>query len=119
MDYNHIHLDYFEDNFSNDPDFIRSILTAFKDEVPNKIADLQDQINAKDWQEAATTSHSVKASIKMLGLELLHKEIVSIEESVRATPNKVELVEKLRNVQSVLNDAILEIEHYLHAYAQE
>lgn len=119
MDYKHIHLDYFEDNFSGDVDFIRSVLMAFQKEVPQKIADLQDQINAEDWQEAAATSHTVKASIKMLGLELLHEDIVAIEESVRSAPNKGALVEKLHNAQSSLGKAITEIEHYLHAYSKE
>lgn len=113
MNYQYIKLAYFEDNFAGDNEFIQEILQIFLEDIPIKMKSLTEQVRNNDWPAAAETAHSIKASVKMMGLDSLYDDIVSIEHAAKNDPSQAEIQHKLSTIEAELKNAKVEIEHYL------
>lgn len=113
MTYQYIKLAYFEDNFAGDREFIKEIFSIFLEDVPEKMTALHQQLLTGAWEQAAETAHSIKASVKMMGLDGLYDEIIYIEQVTKATPVQADVVGKMVRIQRELALAKAEITHYL------
>ncbi len=113
MDYQYINLSYFDENFGGDQAFIEEILDIFVQEVPEKISHLATAIDTENWEQAAEIAHSIKASVKMLGLQDLYTHIVTLEKQARENPDRTKMAQALQQATHILETAQVEIQHYL------
>ncbi|MDH3698328.1 MAG: Hpt domain-containing protein [Flavobacteriaceae bacterium] len=52
-----------------DEDFILSIVTAFLEEIPQDLADLEEAVNSRDHEKAYQLAHKIKPNVDILGME--------------------------------------------------
>lgn len=113
MDYQYINLSYFDENFGGDQAFIEEILDIFLQEVPQKTSHLAAAVDSEDWEQAGEIAHSIKASVKMLGLHDLYTHIVTLEKRAKENPDRASMAQELHQATQILDTARVEIQDYL------
>jgi HPt (histidine-containing phosphotransfer) domain-containing protein len=113
MKYQYINLQYFDDNFDAEDSFVREILSIYLADVPARMQQLHLQIQSKAWDKAAQTAHSIKASVKMLGIEDFLNIIETIERLVLLPGHEEETYALYDQAAQVMMEANAEINHFL------
>ncbi len=63
---------------ANDNDFALQILNLFLQEVPHELEIIKEGIKTKDFQKAQASSHKIKPTFDLLGMDLAFDEVVQI-----------------------------------------
>ncbi len=113
MPYQYINLRYFDDNFGGEQQFIQEILSIFLEDVPKRMKELQHQIASKEWTASAQTVHSIKASIKMLGIDDFLEVIETFEQRVLIPDNEQEIHLLYNHAEHIMQQANAEIADFL------
>ncbi len=62
-------LDKINEMADGDEDFIRSVITAFLEEVPQDLDSLEAAVGSGDFAQIYQLSHKIKPNVDMLGME--------------------------------------------------
>lgn len=74
-----LNLHYLQTHFGDNPVFIREVLQMFKNTVPRKLQKIKGYIEAEDWEAIYQIAHSLKATVKLLGMEPLYENMIRLE----------------------------------------
>ncbi|WP_158975896.1 Hpt domain-containing protein [Cellulophaga sp. L1A9] len=72
-------LDKINELADGDEDFIQSVVSAFLDEVPEDLEQLEVAINEKNYSNIYQLAHKIKPNVDLLGMEQTRAAALDIE----------------------------------------
>lgn len=89
-------LSFLEKFTKGDPKKMKRYISLYLDVAPKTIVKMQQNLQAKDWEQLRINAHSLKPQVDFMGLGELKEKLVRIEEAVKSN--------KLDNISQLLND---------------
>ncbi|MEZ4722214.1 MAG: Hpt domain-containing protein [Flavobacteriales bacterium] len=112
---NYLDLSYIMDNVSDDPGFIKQLLSVFLENLEPDYEVLREVTVAGDHEHIKRTAHRMKSSFRSLGMSTLADLTQTIEKSAHAK-------EELQSIRSMVDElgsqvpmAVGEVELYLNS----
>lgn len=93
-----VNLEYLKENFGDDIEFQREMLTTFMETVPDEVDRLAGLVKNQEWNGVRKVAHSVKSSISLLGNRELSNIILKIEQADSQKDDVNELMVELRSM---------------------
>ncbi len=93
----------------NDADFVKQIVTLFIDEVPIEIGSMKTGIEEKDYAKVYASSHKIKPSLDLLGMELSYDENIQIMQWTKAEGKRKEISEIFKSFKNRVEDGMKEL----------
>ncbi len=87
-------LSYLEEMSGGSVEIIQEMLKLFVQQLPEATANLNHFYNSKDWHNLAETAHSLKSSLKIIGVDNLASSIERLEQMAKNS----ESVEKYSSI---------------------
>lgn len=84
-----------------DPVKMKRYLTLYLDVAPKTFAEMQRNLNDKDWEQLRINAHSLKPQADFMGIASLKEALIKIEEAVKN--NHLDEIEKLLNETHTLS----------------
>ncbi len=84
-----------------DPVKMKRYLTLYLDVAPKTFAEMQRNLNDKDWEQLRINAHSLKPQADFMGIASLKEALIQIEEAVKN--NHLEGIDKLLNESHTLS----------------
>ena len=109
-----INLSYIQSQFGSDPSFAYEVLEMFHATAPDKLRKIRAYIESEEWEQIYQTAHSLKASIKMLGMDPLFETVRQVEDASRSK-SLGELRVLVTQMERQVKEAEEEIEDILEA----
>jgi CheY-like chemotaxis protein len=104
-----VNLKYLQEASHQDAEFVRTMVNAIVNNLPDSIRTIQEQTENKNWTKVAEAVHRIKSSLKMIGLEKSRTDASTIEEL--AYTQKPEGIPALANqLCASLNKALAELQ---------
>jgi len=94
---------------SKDASFIEEVVTLFINTIPVISDELVKAAKEKKWEQVYFLAHKMKATIDLLNIEILKKEIRVLEESARSKNQLEYIFDKASFINSVIKDCTKEI----------
>jgi len=105
-------LDYLRSVSGNNEEFIREMVSTFVMTIPGVLDDMNQCVLSGDWIKLSRLAHQVKPSFILMGLDMLRRDIVFIEENSKVEAN-------LQEVTTIVNDFIQKCNSVLPALSKE
>ena len=93
----------------NDIEFALQIVTLFFEEVPAEIRAIKIAIDEKDYNKAYASSHKIKPTLDLLGMELAYEENLQIMTWAKAEGKRKEIKEVFKSLKDRIDLAVKEI----------
>jgi PAS domain S-box-containing protein len=94
-----------------DETFIKKMVQLFIDTVPAGLVDLQQALQAGEWQKMGKVAHKLKSTIDSIGISSLHGEIRTIENSGKHEKDTDSLPPLVEKVTTIINTCIAQLKH--------
>ena len=93
----------------NDIEFALQIVTLFFEEVPAEIRAIKIEIDEKDYNKAYASSHKIKPTLDLLGMDLAYEENLQIMSWAKAEGKRKEIKEVFKSLKDRVELAVKEI----------
>ena len=93
----------------NDIEFALQIVTLFFEEVPAEIKAIKIAIDEKDFNKAYASSHKIKPTLDLLGMDLAYEENLQIITWAKAEGKRKEIKEVFKSLKDRVELAVKEI----------
>jgi ABC-type Fe3+-citrate transport system substrate-binding protein len=93
----------------NDIEFALQIVTLFFEEVPAEIRAIKIAIDEKDFNKAYASSHKIKPTLDLLGMDLAYEENLQIITWAKAEGKRKEIKEVFKSLKDRVELAVKEI----------
>ncbi|WP_396161302.1 histidine kinase [Flavobacterium sp.] len=93
----------------NDIEFALQIVTLFFEEVPAEIRAIKIAIDEKDFNKAYASSHKIKPTLDLLGMDLAYEENLQIMTWAKAEGKRKEIKEVFKSLKDRVELAVKEI----------
>lgn len=93
----------------NDIEFALQIVTLFFEEVPAEIRAIKIAIDEKDYNKAYASSHKIKPTLDLLGMDLAYEENLQIITWAKAEGKRKEIKEVFKSLKDRVELAVKEI----------
>ncbi|TAF08595.1 MAG: histidine kinase [Flavobacteriia bacterium] len=93
----------------NDIEFALQIVTLFFEEVPAEIRAIKIAIEEKDFDKAYASSHKIKPTLDLLGMDLAYEENLQIITWAKAEGKRKEIKEVFKSLKDRVELAVKEI----------
>ena len=93
----------------NDIEFALQIVTLFFEEVPAEIRAIKIAIDEKDFNKAYASSHKIKPTLDLLGMDLAYEENLEIMTWAKAEGKRKEIKEVFKSLKDRVELAVKEI----------
>lgn len=80
-------LSYLKDMSGDSTEFMIEMIDMFKQQTPLYIADLEQAVQAADWEKAAGFAHKIKPTFSYVGREDARAHLQEMENDLRAGTN--------------------------------
>jgi len=87
--------------FGNNLDAVKEMVELFLVEAPHQMASLDEQISTQEWAKVAVTAHSLKTSMRYMGLQEGYETFYDIELCCKKTPDVQKLNKLLEEAMQV------------------
>jgi hypothetical protein len=94
---------------SKDENFIKEVVILFVNTIPFISEVLVKAANEKKWDQVYFLAHKVKATIDLLNIEILQKEIRFVEESAKKEVNVRTLEERINFIHCMIKNVANEL----------
>jgi len=94
---------------SKDRDFIKEVVVLFINTIPAISDELVKAANEKRWDEVYFLAHKMKATIDLLNIESLQKEIRVVEENAKSKHQLERIFDKANFINSIIQQCVKEI----------
>lgn len=94
---------------SKDGDFIKQVVILFVNTIPAISNDLVKAANEKNWNEVYFLAHKMKATIDLLNIESLQKEIRIVEEYAKSKSQLERIFDKTNFIHRIIQQCAEEI----------
>lgn len=85
----------------NNKTFIREMIETFVETTPKVLSAMRASVEKRDWKKLAQLAHRIKPSLTLMGMEVLRKQVMSIEEKAE---NETALPDTARLVYTFVQD---------------
>lgn len=85
-------LNYLRSVSGNNVEFIREMVSTFMQTLPHVLEEMQVSMDTRNWLKLSRLAHQIKPSFILMGLDVLRKDIVFIEENSKVEANLPEVV---------------------------
>ena len=93
----------------NDIEFALQIVTLFFEEVPAEIRAIKIAIDEKNYNKAYASSHKIKPTLDLLGMDLAYEENLQIMTWAKAEGKRKEIKEVFKSLKDRVELAVKEI----------
>jgi enolase len=93
----------------NDTVFALQIVNLFLEEVPAEIRHIRDGIAEKDFVKVHASSHKIKPSLDLLGMDIAYEENLQILEWANKEGKKKEIKEIFKSFKDRINMSLKEL----------
>lgn len=93
----------------NDIEFALQIVILFFEEVPAEIRAIKIAIDEKDFNKAYASSHKIKPTLDLLGMDLAYEENLQIITWAKAEGKRKEIKEVFKSLKDRVELAVKEI----------
>lgn len=93
----------------DDQDFALQIVSLFLEEVPVEIKKLKEAIENKDYENAYASSHKIKPTLDLLGMDLAYDDNMQIMSWTKLEGKRKEIKEVYKALKERIDDATIEI----------
>lgn len=76
-------LEYLKEVSGNNAEFIQEMIQTFLSSFPQVLDDMNNALASNDWHKISRLAHQIKPSLTLMGLELLRKKVLFIEENCK------------------------------------
>jgi PAS domain S-box-containing protein len=94
----------------NDADFTRKLVTAFLDNMPVNLANLETACNEKNYEVISRVAHKMKSNIDLFGIHSLKYTIRKLENIVEGHDNTEPNLEKVKTTLGEVFEQMRELE---------
>jgi hypothetical protein len=94
---------------SKDDNFIKEVVILFVNTIPFISEELVKAANEKKWDRVYFLAHKVKATIDLLNIESLQKEIRFVEESAKSKIHLERISDNANFIDSIIKECVQEI----------
>jgi len=94
---------------SKDDNFIKEVVILFVNTIPFISEELVKAANEKKWDQVYFLAHKVKATIDLLNIESLQKEIRFVEESAKSKIHLERISDNANFIDSIIKECVQEI----------
>jgi hypothetical protein len=105
----HYNLAKVYDISANDADFAQQILELFLQEVPEEVHIIKKAIKEKDYKKAYASSHKIKPTLDLLGMDLAYEENIQIMNWAKSEGKKKEIIEVYKLLKEQIDLSCKEI----------
>lgn len=85
-------LDYLRSVSGNNEEFIREMVSTFIQTIPSILDEMMLAMECHDWVKLSRLAHQIKPSFTLMGLDILRKDVLFVEENSRSETNLPEVV---------------------------
>ncbi len=93
----------------NDQEFAVQIVSLFLEEVPIEISNIKDAIEEKNYQSTYASSHKIKPTLDLLGMDIAYEENISIMNWAKAEGKRKEIKDTFKSLKRKIDLAVEEI----------
>ena len=93
----------------NDIEFALQIVILFFEEVPAEIRAIKIAIDEKDFNKAYASSHKIKPTLDLLGMDLAYEENLQIMTWAKAEGKRKEIKEVFKSLKDRVELAVKDI----------
>ena len=93
----------------NDTEFAQQIINLFVEEVPLEMKAIKEVIEEKDYSKTYASSHKIKPTLDLLGMDIAYEENIQIMTWAKAEGKKKEIKEVFKSLRDRVDLAIKEI----------
>jgi len=86
-----------------DYSFERELITIFLTEFPDKLNQLKNALDNSNFPEIQILSHSLKSTAAMVGIKILHRKFLKIENAIKNNSVDSNKLNKFKDFVSMLN----------------
>lgn len=108
----YLNLEYLETIDPGNTEFFKTMLNLFRDNSNNYIQLMKSQASSNDYDNLAKTAHAMKPTGAYVGLSALAVIMSELEKKAKAHLN-TDIFTLLAQVQTLVNNVVLEINEYL------
>ena len=94
---------------SKDRDFIKEVIVLFINTIPAISNELVKAAHEKKWKEVYFLAHKMKATIDLLSIESLQKEIRVVEENAKSKHQLERIFDKVNFINTIIQQCVKEI----------
>lgn len=93
----------------NDTDFAQQIINLFVEEVPQELKSIKEGIEEKDYPKTYASSHKIKPTLDLLGMDLAYEENLQVMEWTKSEGKRKEIKEVFKSLKEHIDNALKEI----------
>jgi len=93
----------------NDTEFAQQIINLFVEEVPQELNSIKEGIDEKDYAKTYASSHKIKPTLDLLGMDLAYEENLQIMEWTKSEGKKKEIKEVFKSLKEHIDNALKEV----------
>ncbi|KEQ30631.1 Hpt domain-containing protein [Pedobacter antarcticus] len=91
-------LSYLKDMSGDSAEFMIEMIDMFKLQTPLYVADLEQAVNASDWEKAAGFAHKIKPTFSYVGREDAREHLQEMENNLRNGSNTGQIPEAMKEL---------------------
>ncbi|WP_020526425.1 Hpt domain-containing protein [Flexithrix dorotheae] len=100
---------YLSEFSENDTGFMREMVDVFIEETPREIQKLQFALSKKDWKTIGSIAHSLKTSVRLMGMEEIHVDVEELEIMGKSKQNVKLIPERTAKIIKICEEAVVEL----------
>ncbi len=93
----------------NDTEFAQQIINLFVEEVPLEMKAIKEGIEEKDYSKTYASSHKIKPTLDLLGMDLAYEENLQVMEWTKSQGKKKEIKEIFKSLKEHVDNALKEV----------
>lgn len=113
METTHIDLDYLDKMSGGNFEMIKELANLFIKEVPIMVENMQEVINANDWDALRSLAHKAKSTLSIFGMQKLANDMDMWEKLAKRGEQTNTYQDRLDNFHDISLDAIVELNEIL------
>ena len=93
----------------NVTEFALQIINLFVEEVPVELSNIKEGIEEKDYNKTYASSHKIKPTLDLLGMDLAYEENLQIMEWTKSEGKRKEIKEVFKSLKEHIENALKEV----------
>ena len=89
-----------------DEGFIRKMVALFIETVPHNMQELNNALQAGNWEQVGKTAHKLKSTIDSMGIKSIRQEIRTVETNAKQMESLAEIPGLVATIDNVIKECI-------------
>ena len=102
-------LEYLEEISAGDKTFISEMLSDFVSITPSTLAEIENQVNSKSWDDLYKTVHRFIPTFEFVGAENISNDLKVLENFAKTKTNTEQIPLLFQNIKGFCSDILKEL----------